>query len=210
MLEQLFNLVKSGAENEIINNPMIPNEQNNHAVGLATDSIFNGLQEALANGGLKDVLGMFAGKTGINSANPIVGGIVNNLVGGLTQKFALDAHAAGSIASSLIPSILGKMVSKTNDPADPSFDMNGIIGSLTGGSSSQGSPVELPGMPQTAGSGIDFSSMLKSMTGGGLDNNHNGSIGLDDLSGIVGKLAGGNHEGGASGGVMNMIKGFMQ
>lgn len=212
MLEQLFNLVKSGSENEIINNPMIPNEQNNHAVGLATDSIFSGLQGALANGGLKDVLGMFAGKSGINASNPVVGGIVNNLVGGLTQKFGLDSQAAGSIASSLIPSILGKMVAKTNDPADPSFDMNGIIGSLTGGTSSQGSPVELPGVAQAGGSGIDFSGMLKSLAGGSLDSNHDGSLGLDDLSGLVGKLAGGNSNSGsaAGGGVLNMLKGFMQ
>lgn len=212
MLEQLFNLVKNGAEQEIINNPMIPNEENNHAVGMATDAIFNGLQGSLASGGLKDVLGMFAGKSGLNTANPLVGGIVNNLVGGLTQKFGLDSQAAGSIASSLIPSVLGKMVSKTNDPADPSFDMNGIIGSLTGGSSSQGSPVELPGLAQAGGSGIDFSGILKSMTGGSADSDRDGSFGLDDLSGIIGKLAGGNSDGGqaAGGGVLNLLKGFMQ
>jgi hypothetical protein len=45
MIEQLFKLIQSESANEIINNPVIPNENNNHAIGLATDSIFSGLQE---------------------------------------------------------------------------------------------------------------------------------------------------------------------
>lgn len=213
MLEQLFNLIKNESQNEIINNPAIPNEHNNHAVGLATDSIFSGLQGALANGGLKDVLGMFTGGGNTNSSNPIVGGIINNLVGSLMHKFGIDNAAATSIASSMIPSILGKLVNKTNDPNDSSFNINGIIGSLMGGNSSQGSPVEVPGVQGQQGGGIDFGGILKNLTSGGLDSNHDGSVGIDDIAGLVGKVTGGaqqqNQQQSSGGGIMDLLKGFM-
>lgn len=214
MLEQLFNLIQNESENEIINNPAIPNEQNNHAVGLTTDAIFGGLQGALANGGLKDVLGMFAGggnQAGIAS-NPMVTGIVGNLVGSLTKKFGMDSATAGSIAGSIIPKVLGKLVHKTNDPSDSSFDINGIIGALTGSQAQPGGGVQLPGLQSGGGSGIDFGGILKNLTSGGLDANHDGHVGLDDISGVIGGLVGGKQqsqqqEGG--GGVMDMLKGLI-
>ncbi|GBL36234.1 hypothetical protein EMGBS15_18290 [Filimonas sp.] len=212
MLEQLFNLIKTNSQNEIIDNPAIPNEQNNHAVGLAADSVFNGLQGALANGGLKSVLGMFTGNGDTNGSNPIVGNIIHSLTGSLASKFGIDENQASGIASSLIPSILSKMANKTNDPNDSSFDINGIMGSLTGGNSSQGSPVEIPGMDQNLSGGIDFGGILKNLSGGVLDNNHDGSLGLDDLAGLIGKAKGGAQQGQQSssqGGVMDMLKGFM-
>jgi hypothetical protein len=212
MLEQLFNLIKTNSQNEIIDNPAIPNEQNNHAVGLAADSVFNGLQGALANGGLKSVLGMFTGNGDTNGSNPIVGNIIHNLTGSLASKFGIDENQASGIASSLIPSILSKMANKTNDPNDSSFDINGIMGSLTGGNSSQGSPVEIPGMDQNQSGGIDFGGILKNLSGGVLDSNQDGSLGLDDLAGLIGKATGGAQQGQQSssqGGVMDMLKGFM-
>ncbi len=215
MLEQLFSLIKNESQNEIINNPVIPNEQNNHAVGLATDSIFSGLQGALANGGLKDVLGMFTGGGNTSSNNPIVGGIINNFVGSLMQKFGIDSPMATSIASSLIPSIIGKMVSKTNDPSDNGFDINGIIGALTGSNASQGGGVQLPGVQNAQEGGIDFGGILKTLTSGGLDSNKDGSIGIDDLAGMIGKVTSGaqqqnqQQQPSGGGGIMDLLKGFM-
>lgn len=213
MLEQLFNLIQSESENEIINNPAIPNEHNNHAIGLTTDAIFGGLQGALANGGLKDVLGMFTGGNAGNSgiaSNPMVSGIVNNLVGSLMKKFGLDSSTAGSIAGSIIPKVLGRLVSKTNDEGDSSFDINGIIGALTGSQSQPGGGVQLPGI-QGGGSGIDFGGILKNLTSGGLDANHDGQLGLDDLSGVIGGLVGGKQQAQqqSGGGVMDMLKGLI-
>lgn len=216
MLEQLFNLIRNESQQEIINNPLIPNEQNNHAVGLATDSIFSGLQGALANGGLKDVLGMFSGKSAPTANNPIVGGIVNSFVGNLMTKFGIESPMAHSIAASLIPNILGKMISKTSDPSDSSFDINGIIGALTGSQSSQGGPVQLPGLQdnQSGGGGIDFGGILKNLASGAMDGNKDGSIGLDDIVGMVSKVTGGaqqnSQQPSGGGGIMDLLKGFMK
>jgi hypothetical protein len=214
MLEQLFNLVKDESQNEIINNPAIPNEMNNHAVGLATESVFSGLQNALANGGLQDVLSIFNGNSNNSNSNPIVGGIANSLVKSLMNKFGIDSPMAQNIADSLIPTILGKLVSRTNDPSDNGFDINGIIGALTGGSSQGGSPVQLQGLqgaPQGE-NGIDFGGILKSLTSVGLDANRDGSIGLDDIAGMVGRAASGSQQQTQQqpqGGVLDLLKGLI-
>ncbi|HNB81992.1 MAG TPA: hypothetical protein PLP34_08840 [Chitinophagaceae bacterium] len=183
MLEQLFKLVQSESQSEIIDNPAIPNEQNNHAIGFATDSIFGELKNTLSQGGLKNILGMFTGSGSVSADHPIAGNIIKNLSGGLMEKFGLDASGASGIAKSIVPTILSKLVSKTNDASDTSFNINGIIGSLVGGNSSQGSPVELPGSGLPGG--IDFSSVLQNMGGSALDQNHDGSVNIDDLSGLL-------------------------
>lgn len=212
MIEQLFNLIQSNSQQEIIDNPAIPNDQNNQAVGLATESIFGGLQNAIASGGLKDVLGMFAGgSNSIDHQNPVVTGINNNFIGGLMNKFGLDSQMASSIAGSLIPSILGKLVSKTNNPGDSSFDINGIIGALTGaGTGSNG--IQIPGLNTTqSGGGIDFGQIIKNISSGGLDANHDGKMGLDDIAGILGNITGGQKQASTSngGGIFDMLKGMI-
>jgi hypothetical protein len=210
MLEHLFTLIRQESQHEIIDNPVIPNELNNHAIGLATDSIFSGLQGRLSEGGLQDVMQLFAGNTEISEQNPIVNNISNNFVGGMMQKFGIDQQMATSIAAKIIPGILGKLVSKTNDPNDNSFNINDIIGSLIGGTTSQGSPVQLPGN-QENGTGIDFGGILKNLASGALDSNKDGNLDLKDLAGIISKVSGGRQTSNTgSGGVMDILKGFMK
>ncbi|MBL7766701.1 MAG: hypothetical protein JNJ58_11435 [Chitinophagaceae bacterium] len=212
MLDQLFKLIQTESQEEIIENPAIPNEMNNHAVGLATDSVFGGLQSALSNGGLKDVLGMFTGNSESGANNPIASGISGNLIDSLMKKFGIDSPVATQMAGSLIPKVLSRLVQKTNDPNDSSFDINGVIGSLIGGAPQGGSGVQIPGLtPQPNGGGIDFGGILKNLSHGGLDTNHDGGMGLDDLTGLIGQAAGsaGQHNGQPQGGVMDMLKELM-
>lgn len=211
MIEQLFNLIQQESQQQIIDNPSIPNEQNKEAMGLATESIFGGLQNALANGNFQDVMNLFGGKTNTDQSNPLVSGISDNFVGGLMQKFGLDNSIAKSIAASIIPMVIGKMISKTNDSGDSSFDINNIIGSLIG-SKSGGSGIQLPG---GSGSGIDFGGILKNITSGGLDTNHDGKVGLDDVIGLVTGAASNAQqtnqqtEAPSSGGIFGMLKGLI-
>lgn len=194
MLEQLLDLVREQGRTDIIENPAIPNDRNEEALGLATDSVIGGLKGVLANGGLKDVLGMFAGQSSpADNQNGIVSGITGDMVSKLTDRLGLDSGEAGRIATSLIPGILGKLVSRTNDPNDAGFDMNGIIGALTGG-----------GTAHAAG-GVDFGGIVKQLSNGGLDANGDGSLGMDDLSGMISKAAGG--QGGGLGGLLGGLFG---
>jgi len=133
MLENLVNLVKEYAGDAIINNPDIPNEKNDEAVKSTASSIFDGLKNQLANGGLQSVTDLFKGE---NSAS-VVETISNGATGDLMKKFGIDSQAAGNIVSQIIPTVMEKFVKKTNDPDDSSFDFGSIISSLTGGGSSE-------------------------------------------------------------------------
>ena len=171
MLENLFKLIKDQAGDSVINNPVVPNEQNEAVVASATHSVAEELQGTLASGGLQNVLSLFndGGSTGGFTNNPIVSNIISNLI------------------------------SKTNNPGDSSFDINNIIGSLSGGGSA---------VP-AGGGGFDFNNILGKIGGAGLDSDGDGKV---ELSDIVTKVTGGARQAqsGGGGGLMDMIKGFVK
>ena len=209
MLENLFNLVKEQGLDSVINNPQVPNEQNDAVLASATDSVAGGLQSALASGGLQSVLSMFGGNGnnnggGIGSliSNPIVQSIIGNFTNKLTNDHGIASNQASGIAGNLIPSVISSLIGKTTNPNDSSFDMNSIISSLTGG----GQAAQAGG-----GSGFDFNGILSKFTGGGgLDTDGDGQV---ELSDIISKVTGGaqqQQQTAGGGGLMDMIKGFMK
>ncbi len=208
MIEKLFSLIQNESQQEIINNPAIPNEQNNLAVGLATESIFSGLQNVLANDGLQEVMGLFGGQKGVNTDNALVGGITQNLVGQFMTRLGLSKDSANGIASSLIPMILSKLVSNTTSSDNNGFDINGLLGSLLGGKSNHGNAVELPNRSK----GIDFGSILSKVTqSGGLDIDGDGDVDLQDIiaatSGAASNVQ--RNRQGNGGGVMDLLGGLL-
>jgi len=205
MLEELFNLVKGSATESVINNPDVPNEQNDAVVAEATNTVASGLQNMMAGGGLQNILSLFGGNGGQATDlqnNPIVNMMKGHFISKLTGKFNMESSQAGNVANSLIPDVLSKLVNNTNDPNNSSFDINSIIGSLTGGTSGQQS-----------GGGFDFQNILSKFTSGGLDSNNDGQVGLDD---IISKVTGGAQQqvrqqnSNSGSGIMDMIQGFLK
>lgn len=193
MLEQLFNLVKEHAGSAIINNPDIPNEQNGVAVGEVTGSIAGGLQNALAGGQFKDVLQLLGGQGGDLESNPLANQLSDNAISSLMNKLGLNKGQAGRIVSSLLPMVLNNLISKTNNPNDKSFDLQGIFNSLTGGKTGE----------------LDLRSLLGKVTqGGGLDRDGDGDT---DLTDVISMVKGGAGEQQQSGGrsLMDLVKGFL-
>jgi hypothetical protein len=142
MLENLIDLVKQNAGKSIIDNPAIPNEQNDAAIATAGSSIMDGLKNMISQGNVQDVMALFntpsqqVGNTA--AAQQLSGGFIQNLV----EKFGLNQGQASGIAGNLIPQVLQKFVNKTNDPNDSSFDLPGILGNLTGGQGAGGLNVQ--------------------------------------------------------------------
>jgi hypothetical protein len=205
MLENLFNLIKEQGADAVINNPAIPNEQNNSVIADATHSVASELQGVLAGGGLQSVLSMFGNTTSGNSGvgsmlnNPIVSNIISSFTNKLTNNHGIAGDQASGIAQNLIPNVISSLISKTNNPADSSFDINGIISSLTG----SGSTAQATG-------GFDLQGIIGKFTSGGLDTDGDGQVGISD---IIGKVTGGaqqQSQSGSGGGLMDMLKGFMK
>lgn len=178
MLEQLINLVKENAQDTIVNNNSIPNQHNDAAIGEATNAIHDQLSQAVSNGNLQDVLGLFGNAQNLTS-NPLVGNIISQLAGSLGSKFGVGGGDAQNIASQLIPQVLGKLSSKTNNPNDSSFNVNDIMSHLSGGGGTKG---------------VDFGNVVQQMQNGG---------GVD-LAGLAGQFLGGN-----KGGIGDLLGGFL-
>lgn len=132
MLENLIQLVRENAGEAIINNPAVPNENNDAAIEATAGSIFDSLKDQFSgSGGLDMITNLFQGNDAA-STNPVAGGIGSDVISGLVKKLGLPEGAAAGIVSQLLPKVLDSLKSKTNDPNDNSFDLQGIIGSLAG------------------------------------------------------------------------------
>ncbi len=169
MLEQISELVKQYGQETVVNNPDVPNEENNAVLAEATNTITGGMQNMLAGGGLQDIISMFTGggnnqsntqNGGIGGLlkNPVVSMMVGHLISKLVGKFNMSPAQASNISNNLIPNVLNGLVTRTksNDPTNDAFDLNDLIGSLTGGNTA------------TSGSGgFNFQDLVSQFTGGG-------------------------------------------
>jgi hypothetical protein len=207
MLDKLFDLVKGLAGNAVINNPEIPNEQNNAIVAEATHSVASGLQNELASGGLQNILSLFGSgdqqpvNVGSLMNNPIVSSMTGNFASNLMSKFGIGGTQASSVANSLIPNVLSGLINKTNDPYNSSFTLDKLLHSLTGGQSTQVTLEQQSG----GNSGFSFQNLIGSLTPNGQQ-----GVGGGGLTDIVSKITSGaqtaQQQGG--GGMLDVIKGF--
>ena len=129
MLDNLNELVKESTQDAIVNNSAIPNEQNDAAVSAASGSIVDALKQQLSSGNIGNLIDTFKGGNAEGSV------VAQDAASGFTDKLAamgINMDTAKSIAASVIPSIVGKLVNKTNDPNDNSFNIQDLISRVSG------------------------------------------------------------------------------
>ncbi|TCC93332.1 hypothetical protein EZ428_00745 [Pedobacter frigiditerrae] len=131
MLENLEQLVRDNAQELIVNNGQVPNEHNEAAIQAASGSIFDTLKEQISTGKISQLADVF-NKPDAVQANPVVQEATSSFTDKLAG-FGINAEMAKSIGASLIPVIMGKLVNKTNDPNDSSFNIQDMLGKFAGG-----------------------------------------------------------------------------
>jgi hypothetical protein len=166
MLDQLIKLVEQNAGKAIVNNAAIPNEHNNAAIKEVASQIFSGLQNQAQQGNLSQIAGLFQGGGSSLTSNPIVSSLISSVAGSVASKFGVSPQVAQSMASGLLPTVMSQLVKKTNDPKDSSFDLGGILKTVSGNS------------------GLDVGSLIGQVAGGG------GKGALGGLGGMLGGLFG--------------------
>ena len=198
MLKELFELVKNQATESVINNPAIPNEQNNEVVAEATNTVASGLRNIVAGGGAQSLLGLFTGGNDKKSllSNPIVSMMMGHFAGKLMNKFNMNNTQANNLSGNLIPGVLGSLINKTNDPNDSGFSLEKLLGSITGNKT---------GFTNQHGAGGGLQDVLAQLTGSGNTSGSGGGV-MD----IIKDLAGGaQQQQQANGGrLLDLIKGF--
>ncbi|CAN5164096.1 hypothetical protein BH20BAC1_BH20BAC1_22540 [soil metagenome] len=135
MLKELFDLVRGHATDAVINNPDVPNEHNDDVVAEATNTVASGLRNVVAGGGVQSLLSLF-GSGGSDKksllSNPIVSMMMGHFAGKLMNKFNMNNTQANNLSGSLIPNVLGSLISKTNDPKDSGLSLEKLLGSTKG------------------------------------------------------------------------------
>ena len=174
MLDQLINLVKENAGQAILNNAAIPADRKEEAAQVAGNSIVGGLQQALSQGNIRDVVGMFAGNSSNVQQNPVTNQITGSFVNQMASRFGLSNSQASGIARSLIPLVLGQLVKKTNDPNDNGFNVQDIFNQLSGGKTS----------------GVDIGAIVSKFSPG-LDRDGDGDVDMQDMMSMFGGSGGG-------------------
>ena len=191
MLEVLQGLIQQAGQGAVVQNPEVPNEHNEGVMGEVMQGLMGGLSnQANSQGGLGSLIGLLgggAGNSGNLMSNPIVGSIAQSVIGNLMGKFGLSNSAAAGVVGNMLPSVLGGLISKTNDPNDDSIDMGGLMGSITGGKTS----------------GIDFGSLLSQGAGALAD----GKLDMNDLMNLAGSAMGGQKQQGG-GGIGSLLGGL--
>jgi hypothetical protein len=144
MLENLEQLIRDNAQDVIVNNTAVPNEQNENAIQAASSSIFDTLKDQLTSGNAANLAEIF-NKGEASAANPVVQQASSSLTDKLAA-FGINADTAKNIGAALIPVILGKLANKTNDPNDSSFNIQDVLGKLAGGSDGKFDLTDVMGM----------------------------------------------------------------
>jgi len=220
MLDKIFDIVKQFGQETVVNNPEVPNEQNEEVMADATKTIASGFQNIVAGGGFENILDLFkgGGNAGGTSSgggiaglmkNPIVTMMVGYFISKLVGKYKMSPSSASNVANSLIPNALSGLINQTNDPNNPGFTLDSLIGSLTGGGSE-------PEQTSNSGSGGMLQNLLDQFTGGGGGSSTSGGGGGFDIQDIIGNLTKKaqnsfqDKQSGGGGGLMDLIKGFIK
>ncbi|TCJ13289.1 hypothetical protein EPD60_12920 [Flaviaesturariibacter flavus] len=126
MFEQVVNMVKE----HLNNNPQVrqavpPDQQDAVSHEVATQMTQGLAAQAPQHGGVGGLLDQLQG--GLANNSPITGAISGGLVSALGSKFGLPPAATGAIAGAL-PGLLEKFANKAKDPNDHSITPEGLGG----------------------------------------------------------------------------------
>jgi hypothetical protein len=106
-----------------------------------------------------------------------------NFINRLQSRFGLDVQQAANIANNLIPTVVKRLVQKTSDPADKSFDLQKIFNEVSGGKTN----------------GLNVQGMMTKFKGS-MDKDGDGDVDMQDLKAF---FAG-------NGGVVDKVKNFFK
>jgi hypothetical protein len=132
MIENLINLIRDNASELIIDNQAVKNEYNEAAISETGNIIISELKSEVSKlniVGLTEILK----SNGNLSNNKIILGIITKLSESLSAKFELSNNDAEHISQNLIPAVMNQLITKTHDPNDDSFNIQGLLSNLGGG-----------------------------------------------------------------------------
>ncbi len=164
MIAQIKQIIEQISSQEAGQEKGISADLTNEIAQETGQSIVSGLKDSVSKGNISELTDLFGGSSSTLTSNPIVLGIISNLISSLTGKLGIEGGVAKNFAGSVIPKILASLVAKSKDGTS-GFQLTDLL-SLAGG---------------------DKNSDLLGKLGGilDLDKNKDGKIGLDDATSFL-------------------------
>lgn len=129
MIDQIKQIIEQVSAQE--GNKGLPTDLTKQITEETGNSIVSGLKAAASSGNISQITDLFQGGGSSLTSNPLVAGMITNLVGSLTGKLGLDQGTSSNFASSVVPKVLESLVGQSKDG---SLDIQELLGTLTGGS----------------------------------------------------------------------------
>lgn len=134
MLDGILDLIKTQAQ-EAVATAGVPADKQDAAVETTASTIVDGLKENLSLDNVSSIMGLFSGDSSSSVANnSVINSIQGSVVSALSSKVGLSSDIANTIATTVVPALMGMLSQKSNDSGD-SFDFGSLLQSFTGGKS---------------------------------------------------------------------------
>lgn len=130
MLDGIIDLIKDHALGAI-NSAGVPEDKKDAALETTTSTIVDGLKDNLSLDNLSSITGLLGGNSASLASNPMVSSIQNSVVSALSTKVGLSQSVANTIATAIVPALLGLLSKKSADSKD-SFSFESLIESFSG------------------------------------------------------------------------------
>ncbi len=128
-----MDLVKGQVTKSVAGISGIPDDKKAATVDTTVHSLLDGLKKTATSGGISSLTSMF-GAGGKSSGSGLESGVVS----ALTSKVGLSPAIAQKIATSVVPLVMSLMKKRVADDNEPGFNLDSIVGGLTGKGSSGG------------------------------------------------------------------------
>jgi hypothetical protein len=186
MLENILQMIREFGQQQVVENPDIPNENNNAVMAEASRAVTGTLQQQVTSGNTGGLMDLFRNNDPQEiMKSPVAQNMQSGFIENITSKLGINKNVAAGLAASFIPMILGKLVNRTNSnaPEDSGFNLNDLVKSFTGGSGGHG-----------------FGNLVNQFTG-----NQNGGNNPGNLAANTGNVSGEQEQ---QGGLNNLINDF--
>lgn len=129
MIDQIKKIIEEVSNQE--GNNGLPTNLTKQVTEETGNSILSGFKTAVSSGNFSQITDLFQGGTANLVSNPLVSGMITNLIGSLSGKLGIDQETSTNFANSTIPKVIEAMVSKSNE--EGGFDVKDLVGSFSSG-----------------------------------------------------------------------------
>ncbi len=122
MLDQIIQFAKEQLGDDVKTTHQLDDTQHNQVFEVAHSSVFDTIKGQISSGNISSIMDLFNGNADTNhQSNEVAGGVHQNVIQGLMDKFGFDSAKAGGIANSIVPSIIKRFADpETGNASDPS------------------------------------------------------------------------------------------